>query len=66
MPVPNVTSCCFGSDGELFVTTANHWGVREGEQPPPQAGSVFRVTGLDRIRGTPSVMYKGSLPLISD
>uniref|UniRef100_A0A1I8HVN6 SGL domain-containing protein n=1 Tax=Macrostomum lignano TaxID=282301 RepID=A0A1I8HVN6_9PLAT len=66
MPVPNVTSCCFGSDGELFVTTANQWGVRDGEQPPPQAGSIFRVTGLDGIRGTPSVMYKGSLPPISD
>lgn len=61
LPVPNVTSCCFGSDGELFVTTANRWGLKADQDPVPQAGSIFRVTGLDGVRGTPSIVYKGKL-----
>lgn len=56
MPVPNVTSCCFGGAGldELYITTA---GINTDLEKYPQAGGVFRAR--PGVTGRPSYKYKG-------
>ncbi len=60
-PVNFTTSCCFGGPNydELYVTSAragkNGADLRKIE---PQAGSVFKVTGLG-TKGLPPNIYEG-------
>ena len=45
LPVPNVTSCCFGSGdlGTLFVTTASAQMAPDDATVAPLAGSIFAI-----------------------
>lgn len=56
LPVPNVTSCCFGGDGldELYITTA---AINTDLAVYPAAGGVFRVK--PGVTGRPSYKFKG-------
>ena len=56
LPVPNVTSCCFGGGNldELYITTAS---ILTDLTQYPSAGGVFRAKL--NVRGRPSYKYKG-------
>jgi sugar lactone lactonase YvrE len=58
VPVPQVTSCCFGGDrGDvLFVTT----GRRGADPADPLAGGVFACT--PGVGGPPAAFYDGEAP----
>lgn len=47
IPVPHVTSLCFGGEGltDLFVTTASNRLTEAGRRLHPDAGKVFRLRG---------------------
>lgn len=56
MPVPNVTSCCFGGKNmdELYITTA---ALGTDLEQYPLAGSVFKIK--PGVTGRPSYKFKG-------
>ncbi|XP_063068516.1 regucalcin [Engraulis encrasicolus] len=60
IPVEKTTSCCFGGKdySELYVTTASHHMDEAAWAKQPQAGCIFRVTGLG-VRGIPPYSYAG-------
>ncbi|NP_001291171.1 regucalcin [Esox lucius] len=60
LPVDKITSCCFGGKeySDLYVTSAC-MGMSEAEMAKqPQAGSVFKITGLG-AKGIPSNPFCG-------
>ncbi|XP_045402544.1 regucalcin-like [Lemur catta] len=60
MPVSRVTSCCFGGPSytELYVTSAADGLGPEQLPQEPQAGHVFKVTGLG-VRGVAPHCFAG-------
>lgn len=58
LPVSQVTSCCFGGDGqeELYITSARTGLSEEQLSKEPLAGSVFRY--VPGVRGLPANVYK--------
>lgn len=60
LPVSRVTSCCFGGPdyAELYVTSAAEGLSPEQLQREPQAGHVFKVSGLG-ICGRPCFPFVG-------
>lgn len=60
MPVPNVTSCCFGGPGldVLYVTTASHDMTPQQLDQAPLSGNLFAVHGLG-VRGLPETPFAG-------
>ncbi len=56
LPVPNVTSCCFGGENldELYITTAK---LGTDTEKYPLAGGVFKIR--PGVTGQPSYKYKG-------
>lgn len=57
IPVPHVTSLCFGGPDleDIFVTTASNRLDDENKHLFPDAGKVFRVTGAGRGHGMPAL-----------
>ena len=55
-----ITSCCFGGEhlDELYVTSCAYNTSAEGYIREPNAGSLFRVTGLG-VKGLPGCDYQG-------
>lgn len=62
LPVPRVTSCCFGGPGldELYVTTARIGLDSAQLDAAPHSGALFRITGLG-VKGRPAHRYAGAL-----
>nr|XP_010600829.1 regucalcin-like [Loxodonta africana] len=60
MPVSRVTSCCFGGPhySDLYVTSASDGLSAEQLSREPQAGYIFKVTGLGS-KGIPSRPFTG-------
>jgi sugar lactone lactonase YvrE len=58
---PSITSCAFAGEhlDELWVTSAGGGMTPEQRESTPDAGSVFKVTGLG-VRGAPPVAYSPS------
>lgn len=56
----NVTSCCFGGPAyeDLYVTTARHQLTAQELRQETNAGSVFRVSGLE-VCGRPPHQFAG-------
>jgi gluconolactonase len=63
LPVAQATSCAFGGAdrGTLFVTTGREELDAQALARQPDAGRVFRVTGLG-AHGPGCNPYRGSLP----
>jgi sugar lactone lactonase YvrE len=63
LPVAQATSCAFGGAdrGTLFVTTGREQLDAHALARQPDAGRVFRVTGLD-THGPGCNLYRGTLP----
>jgi len=63
LPVAQATSCAFGDvdRGTLFVTTGREQLDAQALASQPDAGRVFRVTGLG-AHGPGCNLYQGSLP----
>ena len=59
LPTNEVTSCCWGGENfdELYVTTAKLFLTPEQLKEQPEAGSLFKVTGLG-IKGTKCNVFK--------
>nr|XP_055068868.1 regucalcin isoform X1 [Misgurnus anguillicaudatus] len=60
LPVQKTTSCCFGGKdySDLYVTSA-YKGMDENALPKePEAGCIFKVTGLG-VKGIPPYSYTG-------
>ena len=63
VPGKRTTSCCFGGRdySELYVTSARQgWSDEEFRTVDPQAGSLFKVTGLG-AKGYPANIYSADL-----
>ncbi|XP_078401252.1 regucalcin-like isoform X1 [Cetorhinus maximus] len=60
LPVSKTTSCCFGGKdySDLYVTTATKRMDEESLRREPQAGGIFKVTGLG-VKGIPPYSYAG-------
>ncbi|XP_060119623.1 regucalcin-like [Heteronotia binoei] len=60
LPVDQTTSCCFGGPdySELYVTSASQGMDAAAWSREPQAGNVFKITGLG-VKGVPSYSYAG-------
>ncbi|XP_055963324.1 regucalcin isoform X1 [Sorex fumeus] len=60
LPVDKTTSCCFGGKdySELYVTTARDGMAPEGLVKQPEAGGIFKITGLG-VKGIPPQAYAG-------
>ncbi len=60
MPVPRVTSCCFGGAdlATLFVTSASIGLDEAARAAAPLSGGLFAVTGLG-VRGRPAPRFRG-------
>ncbi|XP_067889335.1 regucalcin-like isoform X2 [Heterodontus francisci] len=60
LPVSKTTSCCFGGKdySDLYVTSATKRMDEESLQREPQAGGIFKITGLG-VKGIPSYSYVG-------
>ncbi|XP_053395487.1 regucalcin-like isoform X2 [Mercenaria mercenaria] len=60
VPAKRSTSCCFGGKNfdELFITSITDGATEEELKETPDAGSVFRATGLEAI-GKPAPVYEG-------
>ncbi|XP_075415830.1 regucalcin-like [Tenrec ecaudatus] len=60
MPVSRVTSCCFGGPeySDLYVTSASDGLSADQLSREPQAGHVFKVTGLG-VKGIPQCRFAG-------
>jgi sugar lactone lactonase YvrE len=63
LPVAQATSCAFGGAdrGTLFVTTGREQLDAQALARQPDAGRVFRVTGLG-AHGPGCNLYRGTLP----
>ncbi|MFJ1588295.1 SMP-30/gluconolactonase/LRE family protein [Streptomyces sp. NPDC088197] len=57
VPVPQPTSCAFGADGRLYVTSAREGLSAEDLERSPLSGSVF-VVATD-TRGVPVAAFRG-------
>ena len=55
-----ITSCCFGGPNldELYVTSCADGFTDEDYAEQPNAGSLFKITGLG-VRGVPSEKFSG-------
>ncbi|XP_048348798.1 regucalcin-like [Sphaerodactylus townsendi] len=60
LPVSQTTSCCFGGPdySELYVTSASQEMDEAAWSREPQAGNVFKITGLG-VKGLPPHSYAG-------
>ncbi|XP_058260228.1 regucalcin [Hemibagrus wyckioides] len=60
MPVAKITSCCFGGKDytDLYVTSACKGMDEESLAKQPQAGSIFKVTGLG-VKGIAPNSFSG-------
>lgn len=60
LPVPLVTSCCFGGAdlGTLYVTTARVGLKERALEEAPLSGGLFAITGLG-VKGRPSPKFAG-------
>ena len=48
MPVTQPSSCAFGDDGTLYITSARHGLTAEELRDQPHAGSVFALATATR------------------
>ncbi|XP_062370997.1 regucalcin isoform X2 [Cinclus cinclus] len=60
LPVDKTTSCCFGGKdySEMYVTSASDGMDKEWLSRQPQAGGVFKITGLG-VKGLPPHPFAG-------
>ncbi|XP_060119617.1 regucalcin-like isoform X2 [Heteronotia binoei] len=60
MPVSRITSCCFGGKdySEMYITSAYDGLNRKALAKEPQAGEIFKVTGLG-VKGIPQYYFAG-------
>ncbi|XP_059993884.1 regucalcin [Lagenorhynchus albirostris] len=60
LPVVKTTSCCFGGKdySEMYVTSARDGIDPEGLLQQPEAGGIFKITGLG-VKGIPPYPYAG-------
>ncbi|XP_037678325.1 regucalcin isoform X1 [Choloepus didactylus] len=60
LPVDKTTSCCFGGKdySEMYVTCARDGIDPEGLLRQPEAGGIFKITGLG-VKGIPPYPYAG-------
>ncbi|NXG78262.1 RGN protein, partial [Baryphthengus martii] len=60
LPVDKTTSCCFGGKdySEMFVTSASDGMDKEGLSRQPQAGGIFKITGLG-VKGVAPYPFGG-------
>ncbi|XP_061844500.1 regucalcin isoform X2 [Colius striatus] len=60
LPVDKTTSCCFGGKdySEMYVTSASDGMDKEWLSRQPQAGSIFKITGLG-VKGVPPFPFAG-------
>ncbi|KFO55831.1 Regucalcin, partial [Corvus brachyrhynchos] len=60
LPVDKTTSCCFGGNdySEMYVTTATDGMDKEWLSRQPQAGGIFKITGLG-VKGVPPYPFAG-------
>uniref|UniRef100_A0A8C9CNG3 Regucalcin n=1 Tax=Phocoena sinus TaxID=42100 RepID=A0A8C9CNG3_PHOSS len=60
LPVVKITSCCFGGKdySEMYVTSARDGMDPEGLLQQPEAGGIFKITGLG-VKGIPPYPYAG-------
>uniref|UniRef100_A0A8D0GDP2 Regucalcin n=1 Tax=Sphenodon punctatus TaxID=8508 RepID=A0A8D0GDP2_SPHPU len=60
LPVDKTTSCCFGGKdySEMYVTSACEGMDDEWLSRQPQAGSIFKITGLG-VKGIPPYSFTG-------
>ncbi|XP_048790451.1 regucalcin [Lagopus muta] len=60
LPADKTTSCCFGGRdySEMYVTSASDGMDRERLSQQPQAGGVFKITGLG-VKGIPPYPFAG-------
>ncbi|XP_006943729.1 regucalcin [Felis catus] len=60
LPVDKTTSCCFGGKdySEMYVTCARDGMDAEKLLQQPQAGGIFKITGLG-VKGIPPYPYAG-------
>ncbi|XP_028935728.1 regucalcin-like isoform X1 [Ornithorhynchus anatinus] len=60
LPTPRVTSCCFGGPDhrDLFVTSASDGLGPDELRAQPQAGHIFKITGLG-VKGVPQCAFAG-------
>ncbi|KAI1241735.1 Regucalcin, partial [Lamprotornis superbus] len=61
LPVDKTTSCCFGGNdySEMYVTSASDGMDKEWLSRQPQAGGVFKITGLG-VKGVPPYPFNMS------
>ncbi|XP_027582163.2 regucalcin [Pipra filicauda] len=60
LPVDKTTSCCFGGKdySEMYVTSASDGMDKEWLSRQPQAGGIFKITGLG-VKGVPPYPFAG-------
>ncbi|NXU43921.1 RGN protein, partial [Drymodes brunneopygia] len=60
LPVDKTTSCCFGGKdySEMFVTSATDGMDKEWLSRQPEAGGIFKITGLG-VKGVPPYPFAG-------
>lgn len=60
LPVDKTTSCCFGGKdySEMYVTCARDGLNAEGLLRQPDAGNIFKITGLG-VKGIAPYSYAG-------
>ncbi|KAB0338481.1 hypothetical protein FD755_025241, partial [Muntiacus reevesi] len=60
LPVDKTTSCCFGGKdySEMYVTCARDGLDSKGLLQQPEAGGIFKITGLG-VKGIPPYPYTG-------
>ncbi|XP_076871799.1 regucalcin [Brachyhypopomus gauderio] len=60
LPVLNTTSCCFGGKdySDLYVTSATRGMNEEALANQPEAGGIFKITGLG-VKGSPPHSFAG-------
>ncbi|XP_062983576.1 regucalcin-like [Elgaria multicarinata webbii] len=60
MPASRITSCCFGGKdySEMYVTSAYDELDRAALAKEPQAGEIFKITGLG-VKGIPQYCFAG-------
>uniref|UniRef100_A0A8B9PJY8 Regucalcin n=1 Tax=Apteryx owenii TaxID=8824 RepID=A0A8B9PJY8_APTOW len=60
LPVDKTTSCCFGGKdySEMYVTSASEGMDKDWLSRQPQAGGIFKITGLG-VKGIPPYPFAG-------
>lgn len=60
LPVEKTTSCCFGGKdySEMYVTSARDGLTAENLSKQPEAGGIFKITGLG-VKGIPPYPFEG-------